>query len=82
MEPDQVVVIFLQQSLFNDKFAASLPLSFPVELLPTIDHKFDGFAYAKASAIFRMIKSFVGDQTFKNALRRYFVQLYVEIFKN
>lgn len=47
MESDQVVVIFLQQSLFNDRFAASLPLAFPVELLPTIDHKFDGFAYAK-----------------------------------
>jgi hypothetical protein len=33
--------------LFHDNMNISVPLNYPVELLPTIEHKFDGFAYAK-----------------------------------
>ncbi|KZS02734.1 Uncharacterized protein APZ42_000101, partial [Daphnia magna] len=71
---DVITVLFFQQALFHDTLNISIPLNYPVELLPTIEHKFDGFAYAKASVIFRMVKSFVGDEAFKNGLHRYFNQ--------
>ena len=45
---DIVMVLFFQQSLLNDKVTQSSPLDHPVELLPSIDAKFDGFAYVKS----------------------------------
>lgn len=44
---DVITVLFFQQALFHDNMNISVPLNYPVELLPTIEHKFDGFAYAK-----------------------------------
>ena len=42
-----MLILFFQQSLYNDKLGIAPPLNNPVELLPTIEDKFDGFAYTK-----------------------------------
>lgn len=47
LDPDVVMILFFQQSLLNDKVAQSNALDHPVDLLPSIEDKFDGFAYVK-----------------------------------
>jgi len=51
MDADEMMVLFYQQALTHDHIAASNPINFPVELLPSVDDKFDGFAYIKGMTI-------------------------------
>lgn len=74
---DEVTVLFYQQALNHDHVSNSNPLNYPVALLPSIEDKFDGFAYVKGSALFKMLRSFVGEHAFRSALHRYFTQLQV-----
>ncbi|XP_057367851.1 thyrotropin-releasing hormone-degrading ectoenzyme-like [Daphnia carinata] len=71
LEYETVMLVFLQEVMRSDLLSTQFALSAPASRYPSVDEKFDVIAYAKGAAIFRMARSFVGEEAFQSAIRRY-----------
>ncbi|XP_031619853.1 aminopeptidase Ey isoform X2 [Contarinia nasturtii] len=61
----------LQKAMEEDSDLSSHPISFDVKNSADIRRIFDPISYSKGASIIRMMQSFLGEKTFKEALRKY-----------
>lgn len=61
----------LQQAMAADSDTTSHAISFKVSDAKDIRRIFDPISYSKGASIIRMVQSFLGEDTFKDALRKY-----------
>ncbi|XP_060566248.1 aminopeptidase N-like [Ruditapes philippinarum] len=72
---EQFVVEDLQDVFNFDGLISSHPVYVPVAHPDEINEIFDRISYAKGASIIRMMRFFLGDNTFKNGLTRYLNKL-------
>ncbi|XP_059169547.1 aminopeptidase N-like [Physella acuta] len=68
---DIMVVKEIHGALQLDSLVTSHPLYVPVSLISDILQIFDSISYAKGGGIIRMLRHFIGEETFKRGLNRY-----------
>ncbi|XP_021377931.1 uncharacterized protein LOC110466016 isoform X1 [Mizuhopecten yessoensis] len=68
---DQFVVKELQDSMDFDGLISSHPMYAPVKNPAQINEIFDKISYSKGASIIRMMRFFIGDDTFKRGIKKY-----------
>ncbi|XP_052694307.1 aminopeptidase Ey-like isoform X2 [Crassostrea angulata] len=72
---DQIVVEDIQDVFNFDGLVTSHPVYVPVYHPDQISEIFDRISYGKGSSIIRMMRFFLGEETFRNGLKRYLKNL-------
>jgi tricorn protease interacting factor F2/3 len=54
-----------------DSLSSSHPIKMPVKSIADIDEAFDAIAYNKGGSVLRMLERYIGDDNFRDGLRRY-----------
>jgi len=62
---------FRAQSMDVDGLSATRPVEFPVVSPEEANAMFDTLTYGKGSAVLRMLEQYLGEETFRNGIRRY-----------
>jgi puromycin-sensitive aminopeptidase len=62
---------FRSQSMDVDGLTATRPVEFPVASPEDANAMFDTLTYGKGSAVLRMLEQYLGEETFRNGIRRY-----------
>ncbi|XP_069101890.1 uncharacterized protein [Argopecten irradians] len=68
---DQFVVKELQDSMDFDGLISSHPMYAPVKNPAQINEIFDKISYSKGASIIRMMRFFIGEDTFKRGIKKY-----------
>ncbi|CAL1530306.1 unnamed protein product [Lymnaea stagnalis] len=68
---DKFVIDSVQKALAKDDLSSSRPLHVPVSLPSEILGIFDAIRYQKGASVIRMMRHFLGYETFKNGIVRY-----------
>ncbi len=63
-----------QEPLFIDAMGSTRPIQAPVKSPAQIEEMFDALTYEKGAACLRMIEQFLGEQVFREGIRRYMNQ--------
>jgi puromycin-sensitive aminopeptidase len=62
---------FRSQSMDVDGLSSTRPVEFPVASPEDANAMFDTLTYGKGSAVLRMLEQYLGEETFRNGIRRY-----------
>ncbi|MDJ0955110.1 MAG: M1 family metallopeptidase, partial [Acidimicrobiia bacterium] len=62
---------FRAQSMDVDGLSSTRPVEFPVVSPEEANAMFDTLTYGKGSAVLRMLEQYLGEETFRNGIRRY-----------
>ncbi len=62
---------FRAQSMDVDGLTSTRPIEFPVASPEEANAMFDTLTYGKGSAVLRMLEQYLGEDTFRNGIRRY-----------
>ncbi|XP_077992209.1 aminopeptidase N-like [Glandiceps talaboti] len=68
---DQFLILDVHPAFHLDSLLSSHPISVPVNHVDEINSIFDAISYSKGASIIRMLRYFLGHDTFRNGLQKY-----------